>query len=1074
MRSPCSATSTQGRGASGGAVPPPNTKMASAVGTGSGGRALALFRFDVAYLSRSISDIRDQWLRRAKSGQRPFNRKLEDLRHVGAMNALIGNSLIPLVAAVEQDIPDEAAIRPLLMEISKALSGFRSASEQPQVVKRAALAVAVQHADRLRELAVSAGDPMAAVAASAQRQAHLTSLLPLLNGRDDEAIGHLLSSRHDPFKGLSPELNQWLDQVIEDGEGHSRSNLPRVVESLRAFGQDISQTVSKADGLTSHQIAERDRLALTVALIAEQSRFRHDRRSDELALIAETLATVESEDDLAIPLQRLEALAASNRQLDSDILTDLEPGPLRDLAIALMRLAADGGSIALVQDALVRAQSSYAAASPEALRWQADELEMLAGAVGDVERAELAAVEAFARGQNRITADYADLLSALDAKRANEAKPQRDQVVEAFAALHDLGNDMRSLAKDADEAVQSASRKASGSATLAADPSLDEVTVALQSAYQAIQEAEHLVDEAHHLDSDSRLSAALSGNFVSAALAYLRDAKASLASAQDHSDKLMVDATRPAVDSSHRLRVLEDSIRAQSQAHDAAVLLMASRGGEELESVRSLIAKASPSARRSAALAAHVAASELLPGPLDSGDVHAGAIRARELALELVASLQHEQDSAERKAMISQLIQARRQSLHAARLVSELPDLSARWQDLGRRAMEMASAYQAPLAMAETLTQPDARELLIRAQLLGQRLHDSVARPLVVSQVEHADDAAAPDPDIIRSIVALSGRQQALAGELERTLAHRDQLRLRLADELAAADGMGQHIFGDPASAQLLASQLEADQATAIAAGAWADFTDGADGEGASGISDLAQAQQLLQQALDEQSAALSEAGGAVPAWQSAQVARGMLELQHAMAPSVVAGMAGADGFDTVARLFNAVTSADSRVAAVVAAELRARSRLAAKANETTPQAMTALAHAAAATAPFQSPELLRDGDYRTHVAALEEAMRSVYAASVAGGTRVSDVVAALAGSTSSGSGVSGYSASADGPDPLVASGVVPSADGQGEWSILPERLQTAIRSAAVDRYSEEHQAEIRAYFQALSKEGDQ
>ena len=589
--------------------------------------------------------------------------------------------------------------------------------------------------------------------------------------------------------------------------------------------------------------------------------------------------------------------------------------------------------------------------------------------------------------------------------------------------------------------------------------------------------------------------------------------------AKRHSEDLTRRAEDQAASPEARAAAKEQSLAAQQVSKTAGV-------GEERAKERAAQAKKSAQELAAAAATASAAAAKAAPAsPAAAEASSAQAAQAAQAAQEAATDAATHADAglamasrSEAAAMREQLAQPVAQAWSAAALAK--PG-DAGIKQVGELGQEMARLAGEQEEAARLLEQSLKREESARQRLARQLAAGETAR----AAVDEAMDTAAAEPSSaaqsqIRASAAAAKQantaavqawERASAASATATRAAQTATAIRqgalpgdqnAADQQAGA-AAAQAIQAQNDAAGQAAQALAAERAALSAASA-AQATNPADSATtrSSATGRLAALQTAAQQAAD---ASRQQQAAAGPAADQAGAAAQQASTSAAAAREAL--LSTTDGMGTVAERLAA--QLDNAAAAARQASAQ-RTAEASSAPPLAPVVAHALGTAAAALADTavgralaalaQAPDA--EGSFRQASATMAAAANAARgAAALQNAGKAPAAAQTLAAATSAASkpgapGAPGAPSKPGAPGPQQAQGAKPSASGtseggkpaapengpmptdnappgidQAEWAKLSERVQQAIRSGGSERFTEEHQEAIRAYYRKLGEE---
>lgn len=894
--------------------------------------------------------------------------------------------------------------------------------------------------------------------------------------------------------------------------------LAEIADQLRRLGRgELAGRLAAAAG-TAAPLERRERAALreladadAAALAAADTRFDDDLeqmasiwegevdRADEIALAALPLRMDAGGEQLRqrgnpASATALDALAAELRALAADV-DGVSPEALRALAARgqaaaqqaepedggaagetlAHRLTADDAAAASAARAelerLAAADGSQRMARADAAFDLAQRLEQLAANLAEAEAEERAAVAIFAQLERELAARMDDLRPELDAVGT---KDLRAAMAAVAAALPEHARRADALGQAAERVIATqpspvptvaaggAAAETAGLDAERASAAPPDLAAALSAAGTAVARAEAAVER----DDPRGLAAGLQRS-AAAALATAQaaaDDAEELAASMAGDERPAAAATTAAARAAARERAIQQAEAARSLARNAETL---ASGGRASAGSDPMVADAlSREAQREAD---RWAESARVQGA-DSPAAHAAA-QALERAL------------AAHRALAQGLIQAPR---------SERPLLRANLQRRLTAARAVAAVVdpdragaietlRATVGEAQTAGGVDGERQRLASEALraADAIEDELLAPVAAAQ-DAALGAGREEPagaDFGQELAALAEGHRGAAGRLARAMAWHDRTRAELAAALARAEalrtGGSAAGFADPEQAS---SQATADRQQAGALEAWAAAAAGGSGSAASEAQQAATAAQAAalgsdpgmrpaaqrHRAIDNLGAALGAMRGLGPsqAEHAAVAAAARDELARAAASQAAAAGGAAEDLraqaDDLLAAGGGEADATTTAAARAAADAMAATGDAAAAVEALSQAAAAQRLAAAASGAPGAPAGASGQPG-------ESAGETPGPSSESGGT-------SAAASDSDGEGSGGLTTVSD--PSLEHLEAVLGGEDHAAWARLPERVRQTVRRGDWERFGEEYQAAIRAYFTALA-EGD-
>ena len=589
--------------------------------------------------------------------------------------------------------------------------------------------------------------------------------------------------------------------------------------------------------------------------------------------------------------------------------------------------------------------------------------------------------------------------------------------------------------------------------------------------------------------------------------------------AEQHEKELSLKAADQTTSPAARAAASEQAVLAKAAQKSAEVsaerakerAARAQKSAQELESAASVAAAAKSAA--AAAASASTASSEAAPAAAQlAAEAAADAATHADARLALASR-------AEAASMRDQLAQPLAQAWSAAVLAKPgdpgLKQVGDLGQDIARLAGEQEEA--ARLLEQSLKREESTRQRLARQLAAGESVRGAVDEALETSSAAPSSAAQAQ----IRSATtaanhahkaALQAWERAATASTSATRAAQTATAIRQAAMLGDQNGADQQAAATAAQAIQLqneaagqSTQALAAEHAALSAAAAAQVTNPADSAAtrSSAIGRLAALQTAAQQASDASRQQQSVAGSSA-APSAAQMAEqaGTAAQQSATSAAAVRDtlLSATDGMGTAAerltaeldsaaeaaRQASAQRSVEAQNAAALSPEVgkKVGAASAALADTAVGRALAALDQAPDAEGSFRqaSATLAAAANAARAAAALQNSGKAPAAAqtlaaataSAASGTSgapstPSRQQAQAAKPTSSGTSEGGKPATPEN-GPMPTDNAPPGID-QAEWAKLSERVQQAIRSGGSERFTEEHQEAIRAYYRKLGEE---
>lgn len=958
-----------------------------------------------------------------------------------------------------------------------------------------------------------AGDARDALAADDRVRAALAAEQTAQAGIAGEQRNRQLATLGDELRrsGREESAERIQDAARETAIDESLDRRPR--STLEALARSDAEALARADtdfrneleqlakaweaGHDAADAVSLEALPLTVDAGAEQLHRRGQaERAQALEQLAEALRAM-ADDPNGVTPEGLRELAARSAEA-TEAVAEAAPDTADSAAMGeLARGLSEGDAEAMAElDRLAASDLAARMARADAALGLADRLDAMRQALAQAEAEERAAVDAFAAAE-RALAERMRGLEEPDASIGH--RPLADAVAAAAGALPQHAERAAQLAHAAERAVSDDSPLLARAGTPEVDAGAGQAGQGDPAEQMAADAAG--VDEALALAEGAvqRAEAAVAGDPAGLAAGLQRAATDALASAREAAtaaDELAAAAAaeeRPAAAAAAaeqldgaRARAIEQAGAAESLARNAESLARGGlpRGGTDPHVADALSREAQREADRLAEMAR-------THGPDSAAAAAAVDAQRRAVAAhgDLSAQL-HRAPAMERAALAAGLEQ--RLSAADGNLTAMAPEAR------GAMAEELAAMRATPAGLpAMGASDGERQRLAAEAMRAAADIENDLVRPVAeahgaaLGSGQSSPEAAA----FGQELAALAAEQRSAAERLSRAMGHRDGLRRDMADGLAQAEslraGPGAPSAPSPAMAEALAQQQTASEA-------WGAASAG----GPEAVEAATRAQQAATQA---QAQALGGQAGMLPAAERQRAVASLDEGLTAMrALPGESGTAGAASAAAGARQQLAHAAASQGAAAAGAAEAlrqQANDLLGAGSGEASPSLTRAAAAAKDAAGAAGDPAAA--GQAASEIMAAAASAERLSAAA-SGATTLAMAAAQGQGSSPGQPGPPGQSgqpgqpgqpgspsgqepgsstAASDGsseglgmvaggdPGSLVGFDAAIAGEDQAAWARLPERVRQAVRRGEWERFGEEHQAAIRAYFTALSEE---